>query len=132
MDFWQAGVEAGVIFNNAPYRGAVDAVNKVYNAGHVVHIITHRGWKERPWLAEDATRTWANDNGYKYHTLNFSEDKTIIRTDYFIEDNVDNYKALEEAGTEVYLLTRPWNEGLEGYRRVRSIGEFVKKIPGID
>lgn len=130
--FWQEGVEAGVIFNNAPYRNSVEAVNKVYDAGHWVHIITHRGWPEKPGLAEDLTEAWLKDRGYKYHTLTFSGDKTIIKTDYFIEDNIYNYHALQEVGTEVYLLTRPWNDGLEGYRRVRSVTEFTKKIPGIE
>lgn len=128
MEFWKQGVEAGLIFNNAPFRGAVEANNALFDVGHRIHIVTHRGFEDRPGLAEKVTETWLNGAGFKYHSLTFSEDKTVIRTDVFVEDNLNNYHALNEAGTEAYLITRPWNEGVKVERRVRSVAEFARII----
>lgn len=126
--FWKAGVEAEIIFNNAPFRGAVEAINALYDAGHSIHVITYRGWPDRPGLAERVTENWLNERGYKYNSLTFSKDKTVIKTDVFVEDNLDNYQALTEAGTECYLITRPWNKEAKVERRVRSIGEFSRRV----
>lgn len=128
QEFWKAGVEAEVIFNNAPFRGAVEAMNSLYDAGHKIHIVTFRGWPDRPGLAERVTENWLNDRGFKYHSLTFSEDKTIINTDVFVEDNLTNYQDLTAAGTECYLITRPWNKGAKVERRVRSVAEFARTI----
>lgn len=128
MEFWVWGTEQGYIFNNAPFRGAVEANNALYDAGHKIHIITYRGFKSHPGLAEKVTESWLDTVGFKYDSLTFSEDKTVIKTDVFVEDNLDNYHALNAAGTECYLITRPWNEGVKVERRVRSVAEFARII----
>lgn len=128
MAFWKWGVEAGYIFNSAPLRGAVEANHALYNAGHKIHFITYRGFPDRPGLAEKVTEQSLQAAGFKYHSLTFSEDKTIIKTDVFIEDNLANYDALNAVGTECYLITRPWNEGVKVERRVRSVAEFARII----
>jgi hypothetical protein len=126
--FWVDGVKAGVIFASKPYRGAIEGMNAVYDAGHRVHIITHRGWKEYPGLAEDLTASVLERDGAKYHSLTFSEDKTVIWTDMMVDDKPENYEALKSVGTDAYLLTRPWNKHVEGARRVRSAAEFSRKV----
>lgn len=126
--FWKAGVEADIIFNNAPFRGAVEAINSLHDAGHSIHVVTYRGWPDSPRLAEDVTEVWLNTNGFKYDSLTFSKDKTVIKTDVFVEDNTQNYYDLNSAGTECYLITRPWNKGIKVERRVRSIGEFSRRV----
>jgi len=128
MEFWKEGVEAGVIFNNAPFVGAVEALNNLHDAGHEIHIITHRGFADRPGLAEQLTEKWLDMRGYRYHSLTFSEDKTVVKTDVFVEDNLKNYEALNAVGTKAFLITRPWNEGVKVERRVRSIGEFSRRV----
>lgn len=128
MEFWEWGTEAGYIFNSAPLRGAVEANHALYDAGHKIHFITFRGFKNKPGLAEQVTEAWLDNVGFKYHSLTFSEDKTVIKTDVFVEDNIDNYHALNAAGTECYLITRPWNQGIKVERRVRSVAEFARII----
>jgi hypothetical protein len=126
--FWVDGVRAGVIFASKPYAGAVEGINSVYDAGHKVHIITHRGWKKYPGLAEDLTAVCAENFGIKYHSLTFSEDKTCVRTDMMVDDKPENYEALVAAGTDAYLLTRPWNKHIKGAQRVRSAAEFSRIV----
>lgn len=126
--FWVQGVEDGVIFASPPYPGAIDALNSVYNAGHRVHIITHRGWAQYPGLAEDLTAACLERDGAKYHSLTFSAKKTDVWTDMMVDDKPENIDDLLEAGTDAYLLTRPWNTHIKGRKRVRSVGEFSRKV----
>jgi len=128
MEFWKKGVEDGYIFNTPPFRGAVQANHDLHNAGHSIHVITHRGFPDRPGLAEQVTENWLNAVEFFYDSLTFSEDKTVVKTDVFIEDNLDNYHALNAVGTECYLITRPWNAGVKVERRVRSVAEFARII----
>jgi hypothetical protein len=131
QEFWKQGVRDGVIFAAKPYPGAVEAVNDIYDAGHRVHIITHRGWEDEPGLAEDLTAATLERDGFRYHSLTFTDHKPDVKTDFMVDDLPKNYDALVAAGTEAYLLTRPWNEGLEGYRRVRSVREFSRRVLSI-
>jgi hypothetical protein len=126
--FWVDGVRDGIIFATAPFPGAVDAINSVYDAGHKVHIITHRGWKKYPGLAEDLTAACLERDGIRYHSLTFTADKTDVWTDMMVDDKPENYYDLIKAGTDAYLLTRDWNKHIEGAKRVRSVGEFSRKV----
>jgi hypothetical protein len=126
--FWVDGVRAGVIFASRPYQGAVEGINSVYDAGHKVHIITHRGWKKHPGLAEELTAKIADDIGLKYHSLTFSADKTCVKTDMMVDDKPENYEDLKKAGTDAYLLSRPWNKHIQGVQRVRSAAEFSRIV----
>jgi len=128
--FWVKGVEDGIIFASPPYPGAVAALNDIKAAGHKLHIITHRGWKSHPGLAEELTAACLERDGINYDSLTFSEDKTVIWTDMMVDDKPENYYALKEAGTDAYLLTREWNTHIKGAKRVRSIGEFSRIVVG--
>lgn len=127
--FWKfvkRGVEAGVIFNTPPFRGAVEAFNSVKAAGHKVHIIT-----ARPDYAEGISEKWFRTCGFDYDSLTFSLDKTVVPTDMYVDDKPSNIDALLKAGTDAYLLSRPWNKNYTGYKRVRSVGEFSRKVLSI-
>lgn len=130
-DFWKKGVRAGIIFASAPYPGAVKAINAMYDAGHQIHIITHRGFHDEPGLAEELTAKVLERDGIKYHSLTFSGDKTVIKTDMMADDMPNNYHALKAAGTDAYLVTRPWNKGLAGYQRVCSLSDFSRRVLAI-
>lgn len=128
-DFWKfvkRGVAAGIIFNTPPFRGAVGAVNSVKEAGHKVHIITARGWGDG--LAEQVSERWFNTCGFQYDSLTFSFDKTIVWTDMYVDDKPENIDSLLKVGTDAYLLSRPWNRDYTGYKRVRSVGEYCRKV----
>lgn len=131
-DFWKfvkRGVAANVIFNTPPLRGAVEAVNAVKDAGHKVHIITARGWGDG--VAEAVSEKWFATHGFKYDSLTFSFDKTVVWTDMYVDDKPENIDALLDAGTDAYLLTRPWNTYVKERKRVRSVGDFSRKVLSI-
>lgn len=111
----------GPVFDHS----AVDEMTKLQKSGHSIHIITHRHFGSHPGVSASATAVWLRHHAIPYDTLTFSDDKTIIKTDWMIEDNVDNYLALERAGCRSVLIDRPWNHHLENARRVSSVPEFV-------
>jgi uncharacterized HAD superfamily protein len=95
--------------------------------GHTIHLITARtyGVSKCP---EAATRHFFNENGLVYDTLTISKDKTAVKTDVFIEDNLKNYDLLEAAGIASYLVNRPYNLQNDTRRRVNSVDEFTRLI----
>jgi FMN phosphatase YigB (HAD superfamily) len=97
------------------------------NAGHTIHIVTHRfsGNKECP---KQATKYWIGNNDLIFDTLTFSADKASVETDFFIEDNLDNYDALDAAGVQVYLINRLYNLRNDTRRRVNSVDQFTKIV----
>lgn len=44
-----------------PFPGAVEAVNKMFDEGHVVVI-----WTGRSWTKYQMTEKWLKDNGFKF------------------------------------------------------------------
>ena len=115
------GVNDGVIFNyGRPYDGVTESVQRIRDAGHTIHVITARFYGE-PGVAQMLTVSWLARYSIPFDTITFSHDKTVVPTDFMIEDNIRNYDALEEAGTCAVLMDRAWNRGTpEDYRRLRA------------
>lgn len=126
-----AGVDAGVIFSHGdPMEGdANKSLYRLREMGHRIHIITYRMFGTNG-ASKQTTLRYLRSHDLIYDTISFSKDKTVIPTDFFIEDQVVNYDLLEAAGCESYLVNRPWNETVDGdhRRRVDSISEFVDII----
>lgn len=123
--------DTGELWNACGLLGgssAQEALEDLKAAGHKIHIITHRGFGTHPSASHVATARWLGTCSLPYDTLTFSEDKTLIKTDWMIEDNADNYVALEKSGCKPVLITRPWNEHLKDARRVTSVREFVDMV----
>lgn len=141
LDEWiaalDAATESGVLYDTQPFPGAVEAMRRLYFEGHWIHIVTARGtfhgnrWNER---IHEITREQVEEWAVPHHSLTFTRDKASVPTDFFIDDNLRNYHALDSAGVEVYLLNRPWNAVDEtkidtlGLRRVNTVDEFVDII----
>jgi uncharacterized HAD superfamily protein len=47
-----------------PHEGAMEAVNRLFDAGHTVIIYSARGWGEYRM-----TKDWLDRHGFKYHSL---------------------------------------------------------------
>lgn len=99
-------------------------IKRLRRAGHTVHVVTHR-FSGR---ASDATWYWLHSKGIWFDSIDFARDKTSVPTDVFIEDNIDNYNALEAKGVKAFLVTRTYNEQHEVKNRVASFGEFTERI----
>lgn len=121
------GVDAGhILWLGTALPGAVEASKALHAAGHTIHIVTDRSIGMDP---QGATKSWLASVGFEYDTLDFSRDKTIVPTDIFIEDRIQNADALNAAGTPCYLINRPWNlvEGDDDRLRVDTMEQFVQR-----
>ena len=128
------GADAGYIFCGPARKGAPEMVRMVKDMGHTIVIITDRQFGSTPAVSHRNTRTWLNEHGIPFDELHFSADKTIVPTDIFIEDKLENYDHLITAGTPCVLVNRPWNETDGGDMRVRvdSAREYPAYVNMID
>lgn len=123
------GVDDGWIFwQGTPHEGSVEGARRLADAGHRLHVITDRSAFGSPGRAEDATRTWLHQVDIPFDTLTMSADKTIVRTDVMVEDKPANYFALVQAGTDAYLVDKPWNAGTTAWRHARATGRLVDGV----
>lgn len=124
------GVDAGVVFlHGDPHAGTADALRRLKAAGHTLHVVTHRTYGTR---SVQNTMEWLQRHGIPFDTITFSGDKTLMEVDAFIEDNTDNYDALEAAGRMPFLIDRPWNRHHADARRVHSWEQFEAEIANLD
>lgn len=122
-------VDAGELYWwGTPLEGCVEVLTRLHDDGHELHVVTRRQFGSHP---EDATRSWLLNHNIPHDSLTFSADKTCVPTDIFIEDNLDNYDALEAAGTCAVLMNHDWNQdtpGVNARRRVYSWGGFYEFV----
>lgn len=132
LQFCHDGADAGYIFRGNVRDNAVAAVQAVKDAGHEIIVITDRNFGTTPDVSHKATLEWWEEYGFpEFDEIHFSADKTIVKTDVFIEDKITNYQAVWKAGTPCFLVTRPWNE--EYFRaganfRINDVVEYPKKV----
>lgn len=109
---------------------ALDRLTEVFGARLRNSIVTYRDNGATQFDAPLQTAQWAVSVGFPFTSLVCSKDKTVLSTDYFIEDSVANYYALRAAGTQCFLMARPWNEGsgVPAEHVVTSIEQYVDKI----
>lgn len=126
LQYFNEGVDDRVIFMHG--HAAWDskfALKRLKSDGHTVHIVTHRQNGRR---AVENTVDWLRREQIPHDTLTFAKDKTVIKTDLFIEDNVDNYNALREAGVEAWIVDRPWNINYDVPHRVQNWNQFLRIV----
>ena len=94
-----------------PYPGAVDVVRRWHDAGHWLHITSHRAVS-----AHDATARWLDQIGLPYDDLHCSYDKISrareLGIDVLVDDSPVNLLGALEAGILGATLVHPWNREL--------------------
>lgn len=135
LEEWVAVLDAatvsGELYDTVPYPEALEAMRRLYWEGHYIHIVTARGTfhgNQHNERIHEITRAQVEEFAVPHHSLTFTRDKTVVPTDYFIDDNVRNVKNLLDAGVEAYVLTRPWNLDADLPHRVASVEEFANII----
>lgn len=120
----------GTLYGGAPYPGTVEALTRLRDAGHTVHLVTARGFLAHGDLIREQTIKWLADHAIPHDTLTFSKRKAVVRTDYFIDDSEKNVKELADLhdGPIVYLLDQPHNRHFYWPRRIYSFTEFADDI----
>jgi uncharacterized protein len=91
-----------------PYPGAVEAVRRWRDAGHFIHITSHRATE-----AHEATERWLERVGVPFDGLYCSFDKVTrcveIGIDVLVDDSPVNLVRAREEGILGATLLHPWN-----------------------
>jgi uncharacterized HAD superfamily protein len=94
-----------------PYPGAVETIRAWHEAGHFIHITSHRAAE-----AQDATARWLDRIGLPHDELYCSFDKVThcreIAIDVLIDDSPVNLMKAGEAGITPATILHPWNRDL--------------------
>jgi len=100
--------EAAILAGD-PYEGAVEAVNAWFDAGHFIHITSHRAEG-----CHAATGRWLEQIGLRHHDLHCSYDKVArcqeLTIDVLIDDSPANIQRALEAGIAAATIRHPWND----------------------
>jgi uncharacterized HAD superfamily protein len=112
-----------VIAGARPYPHAVETVNGWYDAGHRIHITSHRAPR-----SVTATRRWLDDIGLRHHELYCGDDKVArcrqVGIDLLIDDSPDNLRGALDAGILAATLRHPWNEEARDAPQVISADDW--------
>ncbi len=99
------------ILAGVPYDDAVETVRAWHEAGHWIHVTSHR----RPQTAAATTR-WLEQIGMPYDDLHCSFDKVSrcveLEIDVLVDDSPINIARARDAGITPATIVHPWNEEL--------------------
>jgi uncharacterized protein len=94
-----------------PYPGAVEAIRGWHEAGHFIHVTSHRTTD-----AHGATERWLEQIGLPYDELYCSFDKVSrcreIGIEVLVDDSPVTLMAASEAGITPATILHPWNREL--------------------
>ncbi len=114
----ESAIMAGV-----PYPHAVETVTAWHDAGHYIHITSHRSHD-----AHASTARWLDAIGLPYDDLHCSDDKvsrcTELDIDLLIDDGPLNIRAAVEAGIAVATIEHPWNADVRVEEAVISAADW--------
>ena len=100
-----------VIASSEPYDGAVEAVARWHEAGHFIHVTSHRQKS-----CHAATQQWLERIGLPFDELYCSFDKVgrcrEIGIDLLIDDSPVNLQHALDAGIQGATILHPWNRDL--------------------
>jgi FMN phosphatase YigB (HAD superfamily) len=99
------------VLSAEPYEGAVDVIRRWREAGHFIHITSHRSTD-----AHGATARWLGRIGMPYDELYCSWDKISrcreIGVGVLIDDSPVNLQHAIDAGITAATILHPWNREL--------------------
>ncbi len=114
---------AEAVLGAEPYPGAVDVVRRWHDAGHWIHVTSHRDGSAR-----DATARWLDRIGLPYDDLHCSWDKIgrakELGIDVLIDDSPVNLVAAIEAGILAATIAHPWNRDVVEEEDVVAAGDW--------
>lgn len=124
-----------MILAGRPYPGAVEAVRRWSEAGHFIHVTTHRAERCAP-----ATERWLRQIGLAFDDLWCSYDKVSrcveLEIDLLIDDGPLNLSAAIDHGIKTATILHPWNrelceiEGVLGARDWNELESLLEPLLG--
>lgn len=132
QDEWLAVMDAmtldGSLYRGLPFEGAREALQRLIDAGHTIHLVTNRGYFNRGDLIKKHTIDWLYAEDIPHHALTFTKDKTAIRFDVAVDDSERNVRAYRDAGIPCALVDARHNQGFSHPWRVSSLEEFADNV----
>jgi len=99
------------ILAGEPYPDAVETVRRWREAGHYIHVTSHRDPK-----TYDATARWLEQIGLPHDDLHCSRDKVgrciELGIELLVDDSPENLARASDHGMAVATIRHPWNRGL--------------------
>jgi uncharacterized HAD superfamily protein len=121
------------ILKGEPYPGAVEVVGAWHEAGHFIHITSHRATE-----SHEATERWLAAIGLPYDELYCSYDKIAraveIGIDVLIDDSPVNLARAADAGIVGATIAHPWNREICAQRDLICAGDWpdlARRLDGI-
>lgn len=118
------------ILAGEPYPGAVEAVNRWFDAGHYIHVTSHRAEG-----CHGATAQWLDRIGLRHNDLHCSYDKIArcqeLDIGILIDDSPVNIARAIEVGIVAATIRHPWNEDVcdtEDVINARTWPELATKL----
>src|SRR3954469_2694052 len=100
-----------VIAAGRPYDGAVEAVRRWHDAGHFIHVTSHRARESHA-----ATAEWLEAVGVPFDDLHCSYDKVArcreLGIELLVDDSPVNLVRALDAGIRGATILHPWNRDL--------------------
>lgn len=119
------------ILAGEPYPGAVETVRSWHEAGHFIHVTSHRDASAR-----DATARWLERIGVAYDDLHCSSDKVArcveLEIELLIDDSPINLARALEHGLLVATIVHPWNRDLCEIEDVISARDWAELAACLD
>lgn len=111
------GVDEGLYSALTMVPDAKKYVNQLKDDGHHIRIITSRfvkKWQNSTVVTQ--TADWLDSQGIKYDDIIFTDAKTDIKADIYIDDSPKNILAFQENNLEYVIFNMGYNSALAGDR----------------
>ena len=106
-----------------PLYGARKGIRVLREAGHTIHVVTHRFDEARL-----DTLAWLDQYKIEFESLSFTGDKgkigQILGLDVMIEDSMPKAQDIANHGIRTLLYSRPWNNSLEEHKLIERVSNW--------
>lgn len=137
LGYFREFCEKGGFVEGGPIRGAKESLQRLSAQGHHIRIVTARGHERREVgsrakeMAIMATARWLSRYEIPYVDLFFTNEKTTVVADVYIDDAAHHLEALRAAGRRGVCFDRQHNREWKG-ERVKSWAAFEDFIASLE
>jgi len=110
-------VEDGMFADMKAYADVSDVLWRCHGLGHHIRVITARFLKPGDrYVVGRTTFEWLDKNQIPVDDIAFTEHKTDVDADVYIDDSPSNIRRLRAAGKTVIIYHQEYNKDIEGLR----------------
>jgi len=119
------------ILAGVPYENAVETVRDWHEAGHWIHVTSHRRA-----ATYESTAAWLDAIGMPWNDLHCSFDKVTrcveLDIDVLVDDSPVNIAGARDAGIVAATIIHPWNEEVVASNGVIAAADWVGLKAALD